>query len=216
MEFLNWVRGPGLEYATVIFLVGIVMRFIEMWLIGRKRDLARPRASAAAGGWHTIWRRSIPTEGVMKNSPLVIIAGYIFHIGFLVVLLFFVPHIQFFKNVIGFSWAGLSSPVIDFLSILTIAALFALLVHRLIDPVRRFLSGFQDYLVWVVTTLPLVTGYMAMHMDVMPYNTMLAIHIFTVEILMVVLPFTKLMHMFTFAMSRYYNGATMGRKGVQI
>lgn len=216
MEFLNWVRGPGLEYATVIFLVGIVMRFIEMWLIGRKQDLAKPRASAAGGGWRTIWRRSIPTEGVMKNSPLVIIAGYIFHIGFLLVLLFFVPHIEFFKNVIGFSWAGLPSPIIDFLSILSIAALFALLVHRLIDPVRRFLSRFQDYLVWLVTTLPLVTGYMAMHMDVLQYNTMLAIHIFTVEILMVVFPFTKLMHMFTFAVSRYYNGATMGRKGVQV
>lgn len=216
MEFLNWVRGPGLEYATVIFLIGIFMRFLEMYLIGRKPDLSKPRASASRGGWRAVWRRSLPSEGLMKNSPLVMIAGYVFHIGFLLVLLFYIPHIHFFRDVIGFGWTGLPTPLINFLTILTIAALVALLVHRLIDPVRRFLSTTQDYVVWAVTTLPVVTGYMAMHMDVVPYTTMLALHILSVEILMVVFPFTKLMHAFTFAVSRYYNGATMGRKGVQL
>lgn len=216
MEFLNWVRGPGLEYATVIFLIGILMRFLEMWLIGRKPDLSTPRASASRAGWRAVWRRSLPSEGLMKNSPLVLIAGYVFHIGFLLVLLFYVPHIHFFKDVLGFGWSGLPTPLINFLSILTIAALVALLVHRLIDPVRRFLSTSQDYIVWAATTLPVVTGYMAMHMDVVPYTTMLALHILSVEILMVVFPFTKLMHAFTFAVSRYYNGAAMGRKGVQL
>ena len=216
MEFLNWVRGPGLEYATVIFLVGIFMRFLEMYLIGRKPDLSKARASASRAGWRAVWRRSLPSEGLMKNSPLVMIAGYVFHIGFLLVLLFYIPHIHFFREVIGFGWTGLPTPLINFLTILTIAALVALLVHRLIDPVRRFLSTTQDYVVWAVTTLPVVTGYMAMHMDVVPYTTMLALHILSVEILMVVFPFTKLMHAFTFAVSRYYNGAAMGRKGVQL
>ena len=42
-------------------------------------------------------------------------------------------------------------------------ALIALLIHRLRDPVKLFLSLFQDYLVWLVTILPLVTGYIAFH-----------------------------------------------------
>jgi hypothetical protein len=35
-----------------------------------------------------------------------------------------------------------------------------------------------------------------------------------VELLLVVLPFTKLIHTFTVFFSRWYNGAIAGRKGV--
>ena len=44
---------------------------------------------------------------------------------------------------------------------------------------------------------------------------LLAIHILSVELLMVVFPFTKLIHAFTLFMARYYNGAISGYKGVE-
>ena len=78
----------------------------------------------------------------------------------------------------------------------------------------RFLSGFQDYLVWLVTILPMLTGYMAFHRVGLSPPMLIAIHILSVELLMVVFPFTKLMHAFTLFMSRYYNGAIAGYKGV--
>jgi nitrate reductase gamma subunit len=36
-----------------------------------------------------------------------------------------------------------------------------------------------------------------------------------VELLMVVFPFTKLMHVFTILFARWYNGAMAGRRGVK-
>ena len=48
----------------------------------------------------------------------------------------------------------------------------------------------------------------------LPYTQMLAVHILSVELLLIVLPFTKLIHMFTLFLSRWYNGAMAGRKGV--
>jgi hypothetical protein len=88
-------------------------------------------------------------------------------------------------------------------------------VHRLKDPVKRFLSNFDDYLGWFVTILPLVTGYIAFHRVGMPAPTLIAIHILSVELLMVVFPFTKLMHAFTLFLARWYNGAISGYRGVQ-
>jgi len=44
---------------------------------------------------------------------------------------------------------------------------------------------------------------------------MLALHILSVELLMIAFPFTKLMHAVTFVFARYYNGAIQGRKGAQ-
>ena len=78
----------------------------------------------------------------------------------------------------------------------------------------RFLSGFQDYLVWLVTILPLVTGYIAFHRIGLTPPLLIAVHILSVELLMVVFPFTKLMHTFTLLIARYYNGSISGYRGV--
>jgi len=43
---------------------------------------------------------------------------------------------------------------------------------------------------------------------------LLALHIMSVELLMIAFPFTKLSHAFTFLLARFYNGAVTGLKGV--
>ena len=45
-------------------------------------------------------------------------------------------------------------------------------------------------------------------------SLMLAIHILSVEALLILLPFTKLFHAFSVFVSRWYNGDIFGRKGV--
>jgi len=212
--FLAWTRGPGMQVALGIFFLGITIRIVEMLMIGRKPDLAVARKSGTAAGWRTIFHRSLPTPGMVKREPLVFLGGYIFHVGFFLVLLFSVPHIELFHGVWGYRWPGLPRWLIDISAILSIGALVALLVHRLVDPVRRFLSRSGDYFSWAVTILPLVTGYFATHHMVLPYTQMLAVHILSVELLLVVIPFTKLIHTFTLFLSRWYNGAIAGRKGV--
>ena len=42
-EFLLWVRGPALQVASIIFILGIAARVLEILIIGRKRDLAALR-----------------------------------------------------------------------------------------------------------------------------------------------------------------------------
>lgn len=216
MELLNWARGPGLQIAVAIFLIGVLARFLEMWLLGRKEDFSEPRGDAVSSGWRTVWHRSIPAPGITKAAPVVVYAGYAFHVGFLIALLFFAPHILLFKDVFGFGWPALPFFIVDAATVIAILSLLILLAHRYMHPVRRFLSRPQDYLVWAVTILPLVTGYFAYHRMLLPYTQMLAWHILTVELLLVVFPFTKLMHTFTLFLSRWYNGAVAGRKGVQL
>ena len=214
-ELLLWVRGPALQIATAIFLLGVVVRLAEILMLGRKKDLAEARGSAVAGGLRTIFSRFVPDRGTLQRSTFNVVAGYIFHIGFFVVLFLFAPHILLFNDVMGVSWPSLPTPVVDATAVVTMIALLAVLAHRLLHPVMRFLSRFQDYLVWLVTFLPVVTGYLAFHrVDVAPPPTLITIHILSVELLMVIFPFTKLMHAFTLFMARYYNGAISGFRGV--
>jgi nitrate reductase gamma subunit len=213
-ELLMWARGPALQVATVIFLIGILVRILEILVLGRKANLAEARGSAVAGGLRTIVTRSFPDRGTLRRSTFNVVAGYVFHVGFFVVLLLFAPHILLFQDVLGFGWPSIPTQIIDATTIVTILALLAVLVHRVQHKVMRYLTRFQDYVVWFVTILPLVTGYLAFHRIGLTPPTLIAIHILSVELLMVVFPFTKLMHAFTLFMARYYNGAIAGYKGV--
>jgi nitrate reductase gamma subunit len=120
-----------------------------------------------------------------------------------------------FKEVSGLSWPSLPTPIVDVATVLTMIALIAIIVHRSRDPVLRFLTNAEDILVWAVTILPFITGYIAFHRIGFTAPSLLAMHILSVELLLVVFPFTKLMHAFTIFLARWYNGAIAGYRGVQ-
>ena len=214
IEFLSWVRGPGFQIATIIFVAGVVIRILEILLLGRKTNLAEAKGSAMNGGLRTVVTRMIPDAGTFKRSTFTIVTGYIFHIGLFVTIFLYAPHILLLKSIIGFGWPSLPTQVVDALTVITIITLLAVLVHRFSNKVLRFLTNFEDLLVWFVTIAPLVTGYIAFHRIGMSAPTLLGIHILSVELLMVVFPFTKLMHTFTLFMARWYGGAISGYRGV--
>jgi nitrate reductase gamma subunit len=213
-EFLLWVRGPAFQIATAILVLGIIVRILEILILGRKPNLAEARGSAFAGGMRTIVTRTFLDSGTWKRSGFTLIAGYVFHIGLFVTILLFAPHILVIEEVLGISWPALPTPVVDATAVITIIALLVVLLHRIKDPVLRFLSRFQDYFVWFLTILPLLSGYIAFHRIGLPPTTLIAIHILSVELLMVAFPFTKLAHAFTLFMARWYNGAIAGYRGV--
>lgn len=216
VEFLNWVRGDGLNLAIGIFLLGVIWRLFEIYSLGRKPDLSAPRHTAGASGINTVFRRSIPPPGMVKRAPVSYIGGYIFHIGLAIVVFLFAPHIKFIESVLGISWPGLPSQVIDLAAVITLVAMVVVLVDRITKPVKRYLSTLEDYVAWTVTFLPVLTGYLAVKHLLLPYTTMLALHILSVEILLVILPFTKLFHAFTVFGSRWYNGRMNAHKGVPV
>ena len=157
-----------------------------------------------------------PQGAALRRLPkFTFIFGYVFHIGLLAVIFLLAPHIQVFESLTGLSWPALPTPAVDFFAIAALIAMMALLWRRLTNPVLKLLSTKQDYLVWAATFIPLFTGYMTYHHLWLPYTWLLAIHIFSVELLLVLFPFTKLTHAFTLFISRWYNGMMAGQKGVQ-
>ncbi len=216
LQFLTWVRGTGLNIAIGIFLLGVLWRLIEIYTLGRKPDLAAPRHVSGASGWHTILRRSLPPPGMLQRSPVSYIGGYIFHIGLAIVVFLFAQHILLIRNLTGLSWPGLPSQFVNLVAVVTMAAMLVMLADRINKPVKRFLSTFEDWFTWVLTFLPLLTGWMATQHLLLPYTLMLALHILSVELLLIFLPFTKLFHAFTLIGSRWYNGQVNGHKGVPV
>lgn len=214
IELLNWARGPGLQIATIIFVAGVVIRVLEILLLGRKANLAEAKGGEMANGLKTMVTRTIPDATTFKRSSVTIVSGYAFHIGLFVVCFLSAPHILFLKDIIGFGWPSAPTAVIDAFAVITIIAMLVTLVNRLTNKAMRYLTNFEDLLTWFVTFLPLVTGYIAFHRIGMTAPTLLAVHILSVELLLIIFPFTKLMHAFTLFLARWYNGAISGYRGV--
>ena len=215
IELLSWVRGPAFQIASIIFVAGVIIRIIEILMLGRKTNLAEAKGSATLGGFRTIVTRSFPRKTTMQRSAFRIVAGYIFHIGLFVTIFLFAPHILVFESISNLSWPSLPTEIIDAFAVVTIIALFLVIIDRYRNRVLRYLTNTGDILAWLVTILPLITGYIAFHRIGTTAPTLISIHILSVELFMVVFPFTKLMHTFTLFFARWHNGAISGYRGVQ-
>lgn len=215
MDFLLWTKGPMFDIALVVFLVGLLARLVEIFWLGRAPNYAEPRAGEWGPGLRTMLSRTVADPGTFKRAPFDVVVGWVWHIGFLIALLLFVPHVELIKGVLGLSWPALANPFVDLATGVTLVALIATLVHRLNHPVKKRISTPEDYLVWAVVFMVVFTGWLAYHRLVEPYPLALGMHILSAEIFLVILPFTKLTHIFTAFIARWYNGAAFGRKGVQ-
>ena len=214
LDLLTFARGSALNWALAIFVAGIALRLFEIFGLGYKADLAKPRTNTPGSGLRTVFTRSLSPQGMLKRDPVTYIGGYVFHLGLLLAIFFFAPHIEFFRSMTGLVWPGLPPALIDASVVAAMVALGVLLAHRLNNPVKRMLSGIGDYVAWAATLLPLLTGYLAYHHLLFEYTLMLALHLLSVELLLVLLPFTKLFHTFSVFISRWYNGDISARKGV--
>ena len=216
MDLLSFARGPALKVALTIFCLGVVWRIVGFALLRIRLDRSPARASVPkflAGGLLTIGTRSWPHPEFIARTGAGEAIGYSYHMGLFVIVLLFGPHIAFLGSLFGFTWPGLPSSLITVISVLTVTLFLAVLFRRVTNPVIRMLSNFDDYFSWFITMLVMATGLAATAHLGAPYQTLLALHILSVDALLVWFPFGKLMHAFYIFPSRAINGALLARKG---
>jgi nitrate reductase gamma subunit len=216
MTLLEFASGPGLQWALWIFVFGIVWRLVgAMFLLSRK-DLTKPREfNSVAAGVGAIISRSTPAHAFEKRIRFQHVTGYLWHFGLFVSVLFFAPHILFFESVLGFSWPHLPNTIILVTAAIALGVLIALLIRRATHPVQRFISNADDYISIFVVLIPLITGILAFAHFGARYETLLAIHLLSVEVMLIWFPFGKLMHAIMTMPARYQAGTAFGRRGVK-
>lgn len=225
MSLLEFARGPALWLSLAVLVAGSVWRVLAIWRLGARPDLSEPReVRPLAGALRGILVHMIPRKDVSRGTALAYLNGYVYHLGLALIVFGYSPHIYFVERLAGFSWPALPEPVVFVAVGMTFVSLFLALLERLTDPVRRLLSNFDDYFSWFVVFLPLATGMIAIHqpypagaapmppLDPLP----LAVHLLSVELLFVWLPFGKLGHAFLVFFSRGFTGAALARKGAAI
>jgi nitrate reductase gamma subunit len=225
MDLLDWVRGPLLTGAIVIFVAGVAWRLFSLWqmpvshapLAPARQDFGTGDALGAA------LTRMVPSGGFHPSATLVNINPYVFHIGLALVFFGYAPHIAFVKRLTGLYWPALPDMVMYLAAAATIMSLLLALLFRLTDPVLKKISGADDWITWTITFLPLITGMALVNdpsavilaRDHAIYRGPLAVHLLSLELLLVWFPFGKLMHAFLVLPARMQLATFFGRRGVR-
>jgi nitrate reductase gamma subunit len=193
MDLLEFARGPALQVAAYILVAGTIWRIVGIVLLAKKPDYSEPRGSGGLGAaLKVIWTRAFTAAPFKKATLYPKIMAYVMHIGLFATIFLFTPHIVFFEGWTGFDWPGLPNSAIFFIAVATVVSGFALIIRRATSPVLKLISNFDDYFSWFVTMLPLITGLLIPVRALFRYEDLLAIHILSVALLLIWLPFGKL------------------------
>jgi nitrate reductase gamma subunit len=214
MGLLEFARGPALAFSVAVFVLGLAWRLYAIFRRPVRPDHSEPRRrDLAAGGLRAVFAKMLPPRGV-KIRGAAMANAYAYHIGLALVVFGFAPHIGFIERTTGLSWPALPEAVFYIAAGVTIVGLLIALLRRLTDGVLRLLSGFDDYFSWLVTMAPMLTGMALIPAPAAPVA--LAIHLLSLELLLVWLPFGKLAHAALVFASRWRTGADFTRKGAAV
>lgn len=224
MGLLEFARGPALAVSLTVFVLGLAWRIYAVYRRPVKPDYSEPRSTALmAGAVRAIFSRMWHHRTFRDRTLVGTLNAYGYHIGLAIVFLGFVPHIAFVKRLTGLSWPPVPGWLFVAAAGLVFVGLFYALMLRLTSPVLRLLSNFDDYASWTVTILPMLTGMAVLTLSLDSpyplkslYPVPVAVHLLSVELLLVWLPFGKLSHAALVFLCRGVTGAAFARKGAAL
>ncbi|MFO7693712.1 MAG: hypothetical protein R6V57_11560 [Vicinamibacterales bacterium] len=199
---IDLARGPLLRASLLVMGLGLlrvaVLQAAELGFAWRRAgDRVVPWTLVLKRGlaWLWPWRAVRDPERAPYTG-----ASVLFHIGVLLVPLFFLGHTEIWRQELGLALPSLPVWFADTLTVLTMAALLWLLASRLANPARRRLSRAQDW--WLPSLLLgcFAAGWLAAHPRFSPVDgrVIYLAHVLLAEFLFVLVPLSKLQHLVLF------------------
>lgn len=221
MDFYLFVEGPLLWIAFLTFFIGSFMRAALFFFISRRSDRIIYRYFSWKSLFATLGRWLLPINRDVVKNPVFTIFGYLFHICLIVVPIFFSGHVMLWEESrFEWSWSTLPESLADWMTLLFLAIALFFMLRRIFSANIRLISTVPDYLLLVITALPFMTGYFASHgtLDSIGFlgENMLLIHMLSGELMLILIPFTKLSHYILFFFSRGATAIEFGRRGYSV
>lgn len=207
--WLEFGRGPLFRLCFVLMVLGLLRTFLFS-LLGMIR--ARRRAGDRAIPWWNLTKSTIgwlfPVGRLWRARPVYSAISFIWHIGLILVPLFLGAHVLLWKRSLGFAWFTIPQQWADILALTTIIASFLLFIGRVGSREARALSRRQDYLWPLLIALPFISGFFCVNVPLSSrqYEISMLIHVYSANVVMVSIPFTKVAHCVLLPLSQFVSG----------
>jgi nitrate reductase gamma subunit len=196
---------------------------IEKFEPGPGKIINRPAASHLAldrgqkrwfqkGGFKKSPKKNIPDKkdwivwfkvSIAGVNPFMTMITTVFHVLLIGVPVFVLGHNILLDNAFGISMVSLPENVSDVLTGIVILCILVFLFRRLFLERVRIITGFEDFLLLSLAAAPFVTGYLAYHQVFSNYKLLISLHILSGELMLMAVPFTKLIHMIYMIIVRF-------------
>ena len=212
----TFLAGPALWATFVIFFGGLIFRIAHLYHLSRKKDKVVYNHSSLNWGLKSILHWLLPWGSAsMRQQPVFTLVVFLFHITLLAVPLFLDAHNILWDESWGISLWSLPDVLSDVMTVILLTSIIFLVIRRIVRSEVRILTESWDYVLLGLTALPFLTGFLAYH-QVGPYELLMIMHLLTAEIILILIPFTKLAHMVLFFFTRAFIGFEMGgRRGAR-
>ena len=211
-RFYEVLTGPLLWITFIIFIGGMLVRLFFLFYLSRKKDHVIYNHTSFSWGIKSIVHWMIPwASASMRNQPVFTFMVFSFHLTLLAVPLFLNAHNIMWDEAFGISLWSIPDSAADVMTFILIGSAIFLVIRRIRRAEVRILTSAWDYTLLFLTTLPFITGLFAFH-QWGPYETFLILHIITAQVLLILIPFTKLSHMILFFFTRAFIGFEMGER----
>jgi len=212
----QFITGPLLWLSFGVFFIGLGVRIV---LYIKGLDWQMDRVTYKVNVYYGIkgalrsiffWLFPFGTRS-WRVKPGITVLFFVFHIGLVITPIFLAAHNIILKERWGISWFTLPNSIADVLTIAVIIAAVFLVLRRNALPEVRILTTAYDYILLAISVAPFISGYLASH-QVPGYSFWFMAHIICGEIMLIVIPFTKLSHVILFFLSRGQLGMDFGIK----
>ncbi|MGF1546005.1 MAG: respiratory nitrate reductase subunit gamma [Thiotrichales bacterium] len=211
MSFLTVVYALLYYVATVLLIGGIGYRVWTYYKTPAPLKIpTTPAPTTQVGVAIRLAKEVVLFESLFKSNKWIWIFGWLFHFGLLLVLL---RHLRYFTEPVWF-WVTLIQPFGKYAAFAMLFGLAGLLVRRIVVDRVRYISAPSDYLMLVLliaigisgalmtffTKIDIVAlkafflGLMLFDWQTLPTHPALLIHLLLVAALMIIFPFSKLLH----------------------
>ena len=210
MDIYELARGPLAWISFLFFIFGSLYRIAYLLYSGKSEpvlDSSRRNKDAA----QSILRGIIPFSAtIMRRQPFFTVITFLFHICVILLPVFLLAHTVLWYESWGIQWSSLPDTIADVMTIWVIIACIYFVLRRTTSTNAKRVNRPIDLLFPAIILAIFLTGFLATH-QWGPYRPLLILHIFTSELLLVILPFSKLGHMLFFWFTRAYMGAEYGK-----
>lgn len=217
MAFYSFVEGPLLWIAFLTFIIGSLIRAALFLTVSAKKDKIIYKNFRWKYVLLTFIRWFLPLNKDIIKNPVFTTLGYIFHICLLVVPIWLSGHIMLWEESrFEWYWTPIPDGLADIMTVIFLAIVLFFLLRRIFSADIRLISGPADYLLLIVTALPFLTGFFLTHgtLDGIGFlgNNMTLLHMLSGELMLILIPFTKLSHFILFFFSRGSTAIEFGRR----
>ncbi|MBI9091177.1 MAG: hypothetical protein JEZ12_18345 [Desulfobacterium sp.] len=227
MFISDLINGPLVRFSFICFFAGTLYQVLSFITLSKTRDRHPARQQRAAperkkesdllDRTSFAYRFAMFRLTVFGRYPVMMAVTIIFHLALILTPLFLFGHNILLDVSTGLHFPSLPESVTDSMTMTVLACCLFFLFRRLFVKRVRAITTFSDYMMLSIAGAPFLTGLLAYH-HVGHYETMILAHMLSGEIMIMMLPFTKFIHMIYFFINRFIliNQNTLGKGGSRV